>query len=166
MVVEAPRNQDSSRMGKAVEHLVAAKCILSSRGKLNVSTALVDDEGVDLVFHKRDGTATLAIQVKARMSDAATFGRGRFIHDLRVQAFKARRDLFALFVPLNVKSANYDYVWLIPSLELIEKVKANPRGRYRFNASLASKSKDQWIPYRIEAAELPLKLLEILDSLE
>lgn len=57
-------------MGKAAEHLVAAFCILTTRGELNVSTSLVDDEGVDLVFHRRNSTATLAVQVKARMSDS------------------------------------------------------------------------------------------------
>jgi uncharacterized protein GlcG (DUF336 family) len=46
-----------------VEHLVAASCILASGAMLNVSTTLVDDEGVDLVFHRREGTATLAVQV-------------------------------------------------------------------------------------------------------
>lgn len=43
----------SARMGKAAEYLVAAACILASRGELNVATSLVDDEGVDLVFHRR-----------------------------------------------------------------------------------------------------------------
>lgn len=47
-------DQDSARKGKAVEHLVAATCILTSGLKLNVSTSLVDDEGVDLVFHRRE----------------------------------------------------------------------------------------------------------------
>jgi hypothetical protein len=56
-------------MGKAAEYLVAAACILATRGELNVSTSLVDDEGVDLVFNRRDSPATLAVQVKARMSD-------------------------------------------------------------------------------------------------
>ena len=36
----------AGRMGKAVEYLVAAACILSTRGELNVSTSMVDDEGL------------------------------------------------------------------------------------------------------------------------
>ena len=59
----------AGRMGKAAEYLIAAACVLSTRGELNVSTSMVDDEGVDLIFHRRDGVATLAVQVKARMSD-------------------------------------------------------------------------------------------------
>ncbi|WP_431887109.1 hypothetical protein [Micromonospora wenchangensis] len=40
------KSADASRMGKAAERLVAAFCILATRGALNVSTSLVDDEGV------------------------------------------------------------------------------------------------------------------------
>ncbi|MFF3659105.1 hypothetical protein [Streptomyces olivochromogenes] len=58
----------AARMGKAAECLVAASAILATGGELNVSTSLVDDEGVDLVFHRRGSSATLAVQVKARMS--------------------------------------------------------------------------------------------------
>lgn len=73
-----PRFLDSSRMGKAVEHLVASSCILSSRARLNVSTALVDDEGVDLVFHEQGRSNTLAVQVMARMIDSKLAQKGGF----------------------------------------------------------------------------------------
>lgn len=53
------KSANAERMGKAVEYLVAAACILSTRGELNVSTSMVDDEGVDLVFHRRESAATL-----------------------------------------------------------------------------------------------------------
>jgi hypothetical protein len=42
------KSAGAGRMGKAAEHLVAAACVLSTRGELNVSTSMVDDEGVDL----------------------------------------------------------------------------------------------------------------------
>src|SRR4051812_26347869 len=79
---------DSARMGKAVEHLVAASSILSTRGALNVSTSLVDDEGVDLVFHARGSTNTLAVQVKSRMSDSKNLReKGRFVALVRRATF-------------------------------------------------------------------------------
>jgi HJR/Mrr/RecB family endonuclease len=55
------KSPDAGRMGKAVEYLVAAACILTTRGRRNVSTSLVDDEGVDLVFFARG--STLVVQV-------------------------------------------------------------------------------------------------------
>lgn len=54
------KSPDAGRLGKAAEYLVAAVCILATRGRLNVSTSIVDDEGIDLVFHLRESTATLA----------------------------------------------------------------------------------------------------------
>ena len=48
---------------------MAASCILMSDLELNVSTSLVDDEGVDLVFHRKDYPARLAVQVKSRSTD-------------------------------------------------------------------------------------------------
>jgi uncharacterized protein GlcG (DUF336 family) len=59
--------------------LVAASCILTSGLKLNVSTSLVDDEGVDLVFHRRGKSTTLAVQVKSRsMATKGISQHGRF----------------------------------------------------------------------------------------
>ena len=70
------KGPSAGRMGKATEYLVAATCILTTRGELNVSTSLVDDEGVDLVFNRRNSTSTLAVQVKARMSDSVRVASG------------------------------------------------------------------------------------------
>jgi hypothetical protein len=51
----ASKNIGSARKGKAVEHLIAATCVLATGGELNALTALVDDEGVDLGFKRRNG---------------------------------------------------------------------------------------------------------------
>jgi len=96
------KSLDAGRMGKAAELLVAATCILQSRAKLNVSTSIIDDEGVDLVFHLREHTATLAVQVKARMSDGAVVERGRFQAHVRDSSFYPRSDLDMLFVYVDV----------------------------------------------------------------
>ncbi|HEY5783168.1 MAG TPA: hypothetical protein VIT65_00155 [Microlunatus sp.] len=73
-----------------MEYLVAAVCILTTRGELNVSTSLVDDEGVDLVFNRRNSPATLAVQVKARMSDSKRLSSGGFVAIVREQTFTPR----------------------------------------------------------------------------
>ena len=156
----------AGRLGKAVEHLVAATCIISSRGVLNVSTALVDDEGVDLVFHRRGGTRTLAAQVKARMSDSSTSQRGHFSHDARVQTFRPRDDLYMLYVAVDVVEGHLDMAWLVPSLALAQVVKPNSRKRLRFAASMKPGSRDQWSSYRLLPSALPSKILSELDHLD
>jgi uncharacterized protein GlcG (DUF336 family) len=73
--VAMAEDRDAARKGKAVEHLVAATCILMSELQLNVSTSLVDDEGVDLVFHRREASTPLAVQVKSRLMSAKTLAQ-------------------------------------------------------------------------------------------
>ena len=101
-------------MGKAAEHLVAAFCILATRGALNVSTSLVDDEGVDLVFHRRNSTTTLAVQVKARMSDSKQVQSEGFVAFVRSQTFQPRCGLDMLFVAIDVARGAVMNAWLIP----------------------------------------------------
>ena len=84
------KSASAGRIAKAVEYLIAAACILSTRGELNVSTSMVDDEGVDLVFHWRDRSATLTVQVKARMSDSKNVQGDSMVAFVRSQTFRPR----------------------------------------------------------------------------
>ena len=100
------KSVDASRVGKAVEHLVAASCILASGARLNVSTSLVDDEGVDIVFHRRDGTSTIAAQVKSRSTNTTGLAKGAFAAFVRSQTFKPRLELYLLFVVVDQGAAS------------------------------------------------------------
>lgn len=161
------KSADAGRMGKAAEHLVAAFCILATRGALNVSTSLVDDEGVDLVFHRRGSTATLAVQVKARMSDSKRIQSEGFVAFVRSQTFVPRDDLDMLFVAIDVVHGIVMKAWLVPSKDYADALgEPNSRGRYRFSASMKDASNDRWKPYRLEAAELPRAVLQRLEQLE
>jgi hypothetical protein len=100
-------DRDAARKGKAIEYLVAATCILVSDLRLNVSTSLVDDEGVDLVFHRRDRPVTLGVQVKGRLMSAKTIASGgRFQASVRASTFRARDDLAILFVAVDGETAH------------------------------------------------------------
>ncbi|MEV4726594.1 hypothetical protein [Micromonospora humida] len=161
------KSADASRMGKAAEHLVAAFCILATRGALNVSTSLVDDEGVDLVFHRRGSTATLAMQVKARMSDSKRIQSEGFVAFVRSQTFVPRDDLDMLFVAIDVANGQVMKAWLVPSRDYAVTLgEPSSRGRYRFSASMKESSNDRWKPYRLEASELPRAVLRRLEQLE
>ena len=90
-------------MGKAAEYLIAAACVLRTRGELNVSMSMVDDEGIDLVFHRRVGAATLAVQVKARMSDSQSIQSGEaWWHSFAPRPSRKRPDLDILFVAIDI----------------------------------------------------------------
>ncbi len=161
------KSPDSARMGKAAEFLVAAFCILATRGQLNASTSMVDDEGVDLVFHRRGGVSTLAVQVKARMSDSRGVERGTFVAQVREATFKPRTDLDMLFVAVDIDAGAIIQAWLVPSGAFREIAGSpNARGRLRFSASMKPGSKDRWSAYRLDARRLPPKILERLAELD
>lgn len=158
---------DSTRKGTAVEHLIAATCMLASDFELNVSTSLVDDEGVDLVFHRRERSTTLAVQIKSRSWSANTMrSKQRFIAQVRRSTFRPRSDLFMLFVAIDSHFADYGPVWLIPSEVFLSTLGAAQGSKLRFSASAAPGSDDRWVRYRHERSELPKRLLDELDALE
>lgn len=164
---EAARNDDAARKGTAVEYLIAASCMLTSDFKLNVSTNMVDDEGVDLVFHRRDSPATLAVQVKSRSWSAHVMrDREKFIADVRRGTFHHRRDLFLLFVAVDARFAEYGPLWLIPSIDFAELLMTSKRSKLRFVASASPTSNDRWVKYRMERSQLPERILAALDDLE
>ncbi|EFL19524.1 hypothetical protein [Streptomyces sp. C] len=157
----------AARMGKAAEYLVAASSILATGGELNVSTSLVDDEGVDLVFHRRGSSATLAVQVKARMSTGTQVQQGRLMAFVRSQTFQPRTDLDVLFIAVDVEQGAIKTAWLIPSGTFAEMTEPNSKGRLRFSASMKEDSRDRWTPFRLRtAAELPRRILTRLAELE
>jgi hypothetical protein len=161
------KSASAGRMGKAVEYLVAASCILATDGELNVSTSLVDDEGVDLVFHRRDSSATLAVQVKARMSTSKRVQSQGVVAFVRAQTFKPRDDLDMLFLAVEVARGAVLTAWLVPSTTFAEIVgPPNSRGRHRFSASMKPDSKDRWSPFRLTPEQLAPHVLKRLATLE
>lgn len=161
------KSPNAARMGKAAEYLVSAFCILVTQGQLNVSTSMVDDEGVDLVFHQRGSTATLAVQVKARMLSSTLAQRGRFQAFVRSQTFTPRNDLALLFVSVDDQRGQLDQAWLVPSVEFDKrKGAAKSQGRYRFVASLKETSQDQWARFRLGPLQLPDRILQHLEDLD
>jgi hypothetical protein len=160
-------DRDSARKGKAIELLVAATCILASNLKLNVSVNLVDDEGVDLIFHRRDDPTTLAVQVKGRLLTAKTIEKKEaFRTNIKSATFHPRPGLAMLFVAVDARKGTMPFIWLIPSEEFRAKfAKANTRGRFIFVASTKANTKDRWSQYRCSQAELPDGILAELDTL-
>ena len=167
------KNAQSARKGKATEQLIAATCVLATGGELNALTALVDDEGVDLGFKRRNGSRTLDVQVKARFADEdgskALREKGTFSSDVREITFQPRDDLAMLYVAVNGPAAEILWAWLVPSVVLHEEaIRIQVRGetRLRFAASAKPDTNDKWRQYRLTRAELPSGLLAAVAALE
>jgi hypothetical protein len=175
MIATMPsKNESSARKGKATEHLVAAIAVLATGGELNALTALVDDEGVDVTFKRRNGSRTLDVQVKARFSDeegsASLRNKGMFLADARLETFRPREDLYMLYVAVNGAAAEVEWVWLVPSEDFANGgFEVRPEGKralLRFQASAKEGTQDKWSEYRMHRSEFPTRLLGILTELE
>lgn len=156
---------DASRKGKAVEHLIAALCVLGSDGELNAWTSLVDDEGVDLVLQRRNRPETLSLQVKSRLTTAKGIAeRKRFQSQVRGATLRPRDDLYMLFVVANPATLDLGPIWLVPSKEFIKNAPAGSTGKYRFVASAKPGTNDRWADYLVEKVDLPASLLAVLET--
>jgi len=169
----ASKNAGSARKGKATELLIAAIAVLATDGELNALTAMVDDEGVDLGFKRRNGSRTLDVQVKARFSDEGGSKKlreeGIFVSDVREETFRPREELWMLFAAIDGRNADLQTAWLVPSVRFDEKafrVKVNGKPHVRFQASVKQSSDDKWRPFRLSRAQFPAKLLEVVESLD
>src|SRR3954463_10949847 len=139
MSVPPSKHAGAGRKGKAAEHLIAASCILATAGELNASTSLVDDEGVDIVFHKRGSSRTLAVQVKSRFSDedgsVHLRQKGQFITDVRLVTFQPCDALAMLFVAVDAQAVEFGPVGLARSHEFSHHALRTNNGKLRFAAS-------------------------------
>ncbi|MEU3644643.1 hypothetical protein AB0E59_14790 [Lentzea sp. NPDC034063] len=154
-------------MGKAAEHLVAATCILASRGKLNVATPLVDDEGIDLLFNGAGTEAILAVQVKARMSTSKRLRSDTFVAFVGTKTFRPRLALDLLFVAVDVDRGAIIAAWLVPSVIFAElATESVTQGRFRFYASMKDGSRDRWQAHRLTPEELAPRLMARLRELD
>lgn len=156
---------DAGRVGAAVEQLVAASCVLASDAQLNVSTSMVDDEGVDLVFHRRGEPTTLAVQVKSRTTNAGVVRKGQFVANVRSQTFRPRADLYMLGVIIDQPTAHLGRVWFVPSRDYDRLANRTGKNTRRITANVSADSRDKWSPFRLEFHELPDRILTVIDEL-
>lgn len=71
-----------------------------------------------------------------------------------------------LFVLVDNANGAIDTAWLVPSADF-HAMCGTPttKGHLRFSASISPASADKWSPYRLTAAELPLKVVDRLEQL-
>ncbi len=159
----AVKSAAASRVGKAIELLVAAFCILATKGELNVSTSIVDDEGIDLVFSRRNSARTLAVQVKGGTTSTQLSKQGSFKAFVRAATMNPGPGFDYLFVEVDDTRGAVTNAWLVPSTTFAEKTSSAAKPQRRtFAAYTKLASKDQWHSFRLSAEQLPNAILERL----
>ena len=165
--MEESESRGSSWKGRAVEWLIAAQCILAARGRLNVSTAMVDDEGVDLVFNLKGTPKTLAVQVKSRFASSKLLQRKRIYRaQIRRKVFRPRDDLYLLFVLFDdIETFNIELGWLIPSIRFQQLTTGQQETRPRlvFSANIHG-TKGAWFPYRCTRQVLADRIVAAIEE--
>ena len=156
------KSRGSSWKGRAVEWLIAAQCILVSDGRLNVSTAMVDDEGIDLVFNMKGTPKTLAVQVKSRFASSRLLKKKNiFRTEIRRKVFRPRDDLFLLFALFDdLESFNIEQTWLIPSRDFKKLTARQRKARPRvvFSVNIRG-THNMWFPYRCTRENLADRII-------
>ena len=160
------KSATAGRMGKASELLVAASAIISTRGQINVSTAILDDDGIDLIFPRRGHPETLSVQVKTRFSDSIQVQRGQFSIPIREETFAPAPDVYVLGVIVDVVAAVISHAWFIPSEIINNRLTPNGQNRRVVIASAKPDTKDQWAQYRIVPNQLGAHICALLTSLQ
>lgn len=161
---DATVERRSSWKGKALELLIAAKCMLGSDGKLNVSMPLVDDDGVDLVFSLRGLPAALAVQVKARFRPGA-FRNNTFRTQVRRATFRPRSELALLFVLYDSRIHDLETAWLVPSFDFEHLTGGLTHPKQIVFAASITGQHNVWTKFRRSPAELPAALITLLECL-
>jgi hypothetical protein len=160
------KSPTAGRMGKASELLVAATAIISTRGLLNVATAILDDDGIDLIFSRKGYPETLSVQVKTRFSDSTQVQRGQFSTPIREATFAPAPDMYLLGVIVDVASAAITHAWVIPSTLINDLLKPNGQNRRVVRASSKAGAKDRWAEYRCAPDQLGDHIVSLLTGLQ
>ena len=151
----------SSQIGKSVEHLLAAYCIVTSNGEINVSLPVVDEEGIDLILNLKGKPERLLLQVKSRTDLTAN---DSYRTQVREQTLHTRDDVYLLFVNIDTTTASFtNKMWLIPSKDF-DRLSTRPNStssRRVFQTRFASTS-DKWSYYKVDPKQLAQKLVDIL----
>jgi len=160
------KSPSAGRMGKAAELLVSATAIISTRGQLNVATAILDDDGIDLIFSRKGHPETLSVQVKSRFSDSDQVQKGTFSTPIREATFAPAPDVYLLGIIVDVPTTSITHAWFIPSEVINERCKPNGQNTRVVSASIKPGTKNQWVPFRVAPDQIGARIGDLLTGLQ
>jgi hypothetical protein len=160
------KSPSAGRMGKAAELLVTATVIISTRGELNVATAILDDDGIDIIFSRKGHPETLSVQVKSRFSDSDQVQKGTFSTPIREATFAPAPDMYLLGMIVDVPTTTITHAWLIPSEVINDRCKPNGQKKRVVSASMKPGAKDQWVPFRVGPDQIGARIGDLLAGLQ
>ena len=130
------RFRHSAGFGKRIEYNIIAEMLKEG---LDIYTPLVDDNGIDAVVRKADGSFA-EIQIKARSKDV-TGGNEALFAAIRHQK---RPNYWFIFY-----SESLDKKWILSSEEFIDKSYMNKKGKNEGSRNIKFSGKKNGLPYAL-----------------
>lgn len=121
--------RNSTAFGKRIEYYIVG---LMLKQGLDVYLPLVDDDAIDAVVKKPDGSY-VEVQVKARSADVR-FGDGALFAGLR---HDPRANYWFVFY-----SERMDKIWILSSKEFIQEASRNKNGKHAGKRTLSLNGKN------------------------
>ena len=142
--------------------------ILGSQGQVEVDEPTSDDERRDAEVHRKHRfRRSLAFQIKT----TRVLSRGNLVIRFDVAQANVFTDpgFWYFFAHLDLKAMAFtDPIFIVPSREVHEHArfgKAGHKLHFYFQSSLAERSRDRWVPYRVMQKDAGTRVLEILGQL-
>jgi len=151
-----------------------ASALVTGGGQIEAYPPASDNEGRDAqIRHHLKSTPGISLQIKVAFHSSTNAGGRakllRIVFGLRPKSVQRdpRLWFFLAFYDTN-ELRFHDPVFLVPS-ETFYKLARRPavtggRKWFAFEGSMETKSRDQWVPYRVAPRDLGKRLLEIVDS--
>ena len=161
------------QQGILAEFLFIILTVLGSDGALEVARQVTDDDRRDADVHRRgDFILNLAFQIKS----AIALQRHEASERLHIRFHVLQRRLvshpnfFYFFAYLDTVAMRLgDPVFIVPSTEVHKHASPHLHGDtwwFDFEASMDPKSRDRWVPYRVNILEVGKRILAIIADLE
>jgi hypothetical protein len=127
-----------------------------------VATAILDDDGIDLIFSRKGHPETLSVQVKSRFLDSDQVQNGTFSTPIREATFAPAPDVYLLGIIVDVPTTSITHAWFIPSDVINERCKPNGQNTRVVTASIKPGTKNQWVPFRVAPDQIGARIGDLL----
>ena len=138
----------STQIGSISEHVVAARLMVASNGRLSPFFPAADDSGIDLIMFDKVSGRAAPIQIKNRTRTIKKTPNVVHFEVLKA-TFETRRDGYVLAVLFEENLANLveRRAWLIPMADFAD-VARKPSAKFVMRPSWDANSRDKYSAYR------------------
>lgn len=160
-IFKISKNITTKQKGDIAEARIAELITLYGNKNLACYKPLSDDEGIDLIVKEKKKFKTIFVQIKSRFGDNP---RRVFVSTTKFSNIKKDGAMAVIFCFFDTQKGDiWDYLWLIPAPDFIEKANRLENGRLLCFVSGMSKEREsnKWNKYLIDKKDLANRIIEL-----